>query len=147
MAVTWWVFLWQTEHRGKAPPGHRAALEGRLGSLWCSVASAAPGTLELRPFAAALWRKMIPGLHSVLAGPLAPSLQEAHQVQERSVPSGLCTVISSRNVINDPAFFPFSLGGPPPLRGLYCSQRFSVTHKSLKGKCDLTRTVYSFYLI
>lgn len=103
-------FPWQTGRRGKALPGHRAALEGWVGSLWWSVASASPGTLELRPFAAALWRKMN-SRPTLSDGPLTPYLQESHGVPERSVPSGHRTVVSSGNVINDPVLFPFSLGG------------------------------------
>lgn len=46
-----------------------------------------------------------------------------------------------------PSLLPFlSRGSSFPAWVLYCSQRFFVTHKSLRGKFYLTWTVYSFYL-
>lgn len=63
VVVVTWVLVENRPQTGKAHPGHRASLEGGAQETVgeCGSQFQQPlGTLEHRPFAGALWRKMNP---------------------------------------------------------------------------------------
>lgn len=113
---SWWAFsVARKLQRGKVPLATELPLKGGPRSLRGSVALGSSSHEE--HWSSGLLQQLfgeirIPGWPMLSDEPLTSYRQVSYRFQERSVPSGHCTLVSSRNAMNDTVLFPVSPGDP-----------------------------------